>query len=391
MLSTLDYRDQRIDKILGLCARAEGHPILYQHLEEEVRTFSNWSNLIHLADRHGLGPLLYSHLKLVEVTIPMQDMRTLRGLYLRHRASNEILGKSLCKLLEAFQEQGIASLVLKGAALSHTVYPQPALRPMRDLDILVREKDATHAQSVLLDLGFSMDYGVETGFPSGHHHLPSANRLVDGLSISVEVHHDLFVPTDYCRSVQFEEIVSNEIAFQMDDFTAHTLGHEDMLWHIYRHAIGPHLLATPLRLISIADFVSLVEKYIDEIDWERLQSCHPQLVNVLPMLHWITPWSDEVLKKLNLNPLNPTDFVWKDYQGWPRTRLHGRDLWSFLRDTFFPSEWWVRFCYGVGGKWPWIWYHYIRHPLHVIDGMTHHMVTGLKNWFSQFRQTYITG
>jgi hypothetical protein len=56
--------------------------------------------------------------------------------------------------LQAMVEQDIPVIVLKGAALAHTVYETPALRLIGDIDILVRPHDAAAARAILDRLGW---------------------------------------------------------------------------------------------------------------------------------------------------------------------------------------------------------------------------------------------
>lgn len=53
----------------------------------------------------------------------------------------------------AIHQQGSDELVLKGAAMAHLVYPQPVLRPMRDLDLLVRAEEVYRAYALLPEIG----------------------------------------------------------------------------------------------------------------------------------------------------------------------------------------------------------------------------------------------
>jgi hypothetical protein len=62
--------------------------------------------------------------------------------------------KELGIALDAFARSGIATLILKGAALARTVYADHSLRPMSDLDILVRRRDALRAIGWLLSQGW---------------------------------------------------------------------------------------------------------------------------------------------------------------------------------------------------------------------------------------------
>jgi hypothetical protein len=100
-----------------------------------------WAGGAAQAEAHGLAPLLYLHLKGTEVQLPLATKRELQGLYLRHRHANQVRTRVLHEVLAAYQSAGIPALVLKGAALFYLVYPEPGLRPMSDMDILVPESE----------------------------------------------------------------------------------------------------------------------------------------------------------------------------------------------------------------------------------------------------------
>jgi hypothetical protein len=363
---------RRANILLGLCARAEGNPLQYCRLIAQVDEFTEWSRLPSQAEGHGLGPLLYTHLHAVDALWPIETRRELMGLVLRHRHANTVRGRALGEILGAFEAAGIQVLVLKGAALAYLVYPQPGLRPMRDIDLLVKQPDQLCAQAILSTLGYQLDPDQARVTPADHHHLPGVMRKEEGLSVSVEVHHDLFPPTRYYHSLSYGDLIVRALPFDINGVTAYTLGYEDMLWHIYRHAVGPPLLASPIRYIWIADLVSLVEKFLDQIDWELVKRQYPQVWNILPLLHPLTPWSEAVLSKLRLEVSKAPQGVGEDYRGWPRRRdaLNRRQL---LQDTFSPSEWWLRLFYGVSGGGSWVWHRYVRHPFHILEWVGHYV------------------
>src|SRR5580658_9006681 len=57
---------------------------------------------------------------------------------------------ALKRLSELFTAAGVDALLVKGAALALTVYPEPAARPMTDIDLLVREGGKDRIVGVLL-------------------------------------------------------------------------------------------------------------------------------------------------------------------------------------------------------------------------------------------------
>lgn len=64
--------------------------------------------------------------------------------------------QTLAQLATAFQEAGVTAVLLKGAALALTVYPQPAQRTMSDIDLWVQEKEMAAAVTAVTRLGFVM-------------------------------------------------------------------------------------------------------------------------------------------------------------------------------------------------------------------------------------------
>ena len=324
------------DALLALCARAQSHPAMRERLLTQAQRYACWNTLLERAESVGLAPLAFEHLQATGITIPEDSRNALLALTIRHRRANRIRGSVLAELLSAFQDQGIRALALKGVALANTVYPRPGLRPMRDMDILVREQDARPAQAKLLDLGFVPEH-ERTGPEEPQHHLPPVQREQD--------------------------------SFSMNGQPAQTLRHEHMLWHIYRHAFGPPLIDQPIRLIWVADFVSLVEKYLDEIDWAEVKHSYPEVWNILPVFHFLTPWSDKTLETLEIQVDRPPKGVGRTFHGWPQSSLavqrqKGRR--RFLLDTFWPSEWWTQLYYGVSRpSLRWWWTRLVGHPLHI--------------------------
>src|SRR5262245_21488251 len=134
-----------LDAILGLCARAQGHPAQHKWLAEVARALPSWEGLAELAEAHGLIPLLSTHLQAAEVAMPGDVRQQVQGYYLQHAHAARLRQGVLAEILALYRDAGIDALLLKGAALAHMVYPQPALRPMRDIDILVRASDAARA------------------------------------------------------------------------------------------------------------------------------------------------------------------------------------------------------------------------------------------------------
>ena len=118
----------------------------------------DWDHVTRAACAHGIAPLIYHSLYRSDVVslLPPAAAETLRSSYYSNAARNSLLYNELQKVLDAFKERRIEVIVLKGAALADTVYSHRALRPMSDIDLLVRKEKLTEVETQLLDMGYSV-------------------------------------------------------------------------------------------------------------------------------------------------------------------------------------------------------------------------------------------
>lgn len=375
--------DVRVYRLLMGCARAECQAVHYEQLGRAVAGLSSWERVPAMAEAHGLAPLLYVHLKAAGLGPPAGVQRQLRGLYVRHRQANQARARLLRDIVAAFASAGIPMRVVKGAALAHVLYAEPGLRPMSDLDILVPPAEVWRAQRLLASLGFNAPLPTSSALP--HRHLAAATRQVDGLPVQVELHHQL--ASDYfssawlyVRSALFKAggtgrapglqgLAGPPCTFSVQGETAYTLGYEDMLCHLSQHLVS-HVNAWDFgRLIWVADIVSWAERFVAEIDWEQLRRRCPAVLGTLSLLHWMTPLSQAVLGAAGVQLGRAPDGIGLEFQGWPRLPRAGwpaRGYGRVWRDTFFPSEWWLRLRYAAGSARSLFWYRWVRHPLYIL-------------------------
>ena len=119
---------------------------------------------------------------------------------------------SLRRLVEAFRNEELPCVSLKGPLLAERFYPFPYLRPASDLDLLIRESDVGPAARLMEKLGFRL----EGSYPwilqrRLVHHL---NYGPTSFSPRVEVHYDLRAGRYAFESSEF---LIRSIALQLSD------------------------------------------------------------------------------------------------------------------------------------------------------------------------------
>lgn len=227
------------------------------HRASEVQALSpdEWDELGHLADLLLLEPILHwrdTRGELGEVP------EVLQGKWAEAYRDNAIRvlaqRRALLKAVTALGEAGIGAVALKGSALAWTVYPAPAARAMRDIDLLVDETAAPEAYLTLLDAGWAgpqLSPEMLAEFSAEHTHLPP---LVSTERIVCEVHPHIWLrpplPGTSMPRSEGRRMLSN--ARYDENLGAAVPSREDMLAHLVVHAVNAHLLNVgPMALIDV--------------------------------------------------------------------------------------------------------------------------------------------
>lgn len=220
-----------------------------------------WAEFARLVCMHRLEPMLHFKLMHWGEAIPSGIREQLQDGYRSQTIRNLALYRELVIVARILGDAGIPFIALKGAYLARFSYSQPGLRPMRDLDLLVKPEQAVQAFDTLTARGYRSSFG---GSPDAYFvdriHLPPL-RSPGG--IAIELHHHLtslaiskseFEEKVWASSVE-RTIGGKGVSFPCD---------EDMLLHLCIHASFDHQLDLgPLALLDIA---MLVET--ERVDWD---------------------------------------------------------------------------------------------------------------------------
>lgn len=357
--------------LLTLCARLSSDEIQPGLLREAVAGCHDWPAVLVAAEAHRLAPLLYHHLH-QDVhqdafrTMPESMRRMLTVQYLRHRRSNLIRLAVLRTILHTYAEERIPVLLLKGSALCRLLYPDPALRPMSDLDLLVKPQDGSRAQQLLTRLGFHAPLPPPHW---RHHHLPVASKVQDGIVVMVEVHQDVFHQM-VGASLTWKTLAFPPCPVPFGEWTAETLGYEDMLWHLCHHMVQQPMVRQPQPFIASVDILEFAKRFETVIDWEFIRQHSPFVLNTLALLSLVVPLPERLRQHLDLDVRNIPSGIGVIYEGWPfqstrRAWKQPRRMLQLLHKTFRPSAWWLRLFYGLHDDQSVAFCRYVTHPAYI--------------------------
>jgi hypothetical protein len=302
-----------------------------------------------------MEPLVLAHLERTGLAIPADLRARLRARTTQHAHAAAVRARVIATVVGALKQEGVPFLVLKGAALAHLVYSDPRLRPMRDVDLLVRPADGGRALDVLRRCSFSPG---GTAVPARHHHLQAMATTLAGATVTIELHHELTVRTPFVRPRGYDDVSRRCQPLEWGGLPCQTLGREDMLWHVYAHTFVINTLRPgAIRLISVADLVHATEAWVDRVEWARLRREYGRLVRALRVLQDPVLWSPRVAEVL------------REQLEWPLAAVRARPINSdrdlsvaVIKDVLWLPEWWFRMRYGITA-WPrWLWFRIVGHP-----------------------------
>lgn len=356
--------------LLNVCARIEGHEEQHHMLQKYCCTFEDWHDLLQQAECEGMAPLLRKHLIESESDIPAPVRRSLNLLHKRHQKKSQVRLKVLEGLLLLFKKHQLTPMLIKGAALCQSLYPDPALRPMRDIDILFSKDEVDQAQKLLRSIGFTQSTAP---ISPEHYHLPSLHKTVDEVEVCVELHRGLYPNgPPYYPEVDFNNLLETGQIIQIGDTEVLTFSHEETLHYLYQHALRAPLTYEAYKLINVADIIGYTEKYCGILDWQMIKKKWPFLLNALPLLHHVSPWNRQKVSKEiipSVKEKQPVDLT--PFQGWPQRRLKDFKAnemgWSvIIQETFLPPVWWTQVYYGKRGYRGYLSAIILKHPRHVL-------------------------
>jgi hypothetical protein len=365
----------QVYRLMALCARVGRHSRFDEQLARQLRDFTAWEALPAQAELHGMGPLLWHHLQGAD--IPESARRTLRGLYLRDRALNQVHAKTLLELLDLLGQGGIRPLVLKGLALAWQAYPDPALRPVSDTDLFLAKDDLLPAIDILQKGGYRFNF-----LPTQLNRLPKGlnadSPSRDGVSTHIELHH--YDPAhrainDNSPDDEFRDICEPPQRLTIDGCDVYTTSPIDTLHYLMRH-FTRHLSDAradrPVSFKWMADITSLVEKQAHALDWKALLERDPAFLKRLSVLYSLTPLPEGYENFLPLKKPVSMDGLGQYPRGWPQWPFPNWvqvGFWRYVRLTFAPPpEWWLRLVYGLDSG-PVAWHGQVVYRLRLLQLM----------------------
>jgi hypothetical protein len=237
---------------LAKAGLATSDPSTFDAAELQSR---NWEFITATARRHRLSSLLFEGIRGLELesSVPETVFDSLHSAYYTNLTHNLVMFDHAEALIERARMYGVPLVLLKGAAFARWLYRHPALRPMGDIDILVRKRDLGLLVSQAEILGYQKCDAAD--------HAVSLRHEESGTYL--ELHTHLLSCPGYLR-VDTEIMLARSRTTSLWEAPAHMLVPEDHMLHLCLHGSFQHGFRQPA--INACDVYLLSQ--LPEFRWE---------------------------------------------------------------------------------------------------------------------------
>jgi hypothetical protein len=257
----------RWDVLAAICDRLAAG--LLGHPPSPPGPVQSWESLVEASSHHLVTPALAWSMR--NADCPPEVRAYFDAVLTLNRSRNQTLLATLTRVTGVFNTLGIDPVLLKGAAhLATGLYPDPAVRIVGDIDLLVPAERAAEAAAALAETGFDRT-GPTPLVAVATHHLPRLSER--GTGVAIEVHTEViakrdaaFLPVPWFLAGT-EPLAFGRLRLRIPDATravAHAIVHDQLQDRGYRYGA--------VRLRPLLDLAMLRARHGSAIDWGELQA-----------------------------------------------------------------------------------------------------------------------
>jgi len=238
--------------------------------------------------KHKTAPLVLKNIKDsgIECKVNAKVYEIIKGLAYRAATKNIMSIERFRSIASSLKNAGIDFIPLKGLSLCCRVYKDDGLRPMDDIDILIKEEDLRKAKDILFTCGLeperteyqSLIHAALEAY-SSKEWIESASERTDEVhfrdfndGFMIDLHWNLMVIGSK-RQFDMKKIWGRGVEGNVSGIPCRFLSPEDELLHLIFHLIEKHLMKGNggVRLIWFVDIVHFLTVFQDKLDWSYIE------------------------------------------------------------------------------------------------------------------------
>lgn len=241
-----------------------------------LKTQLDWGYVLKKSKQEAVACLIYHHLQkcLLEKYLPSGILEQFRLLYYSNSVRNTLIAKEVKGLLNAFNQNKTGVILLRGIYLAEVIYQNIALRPMADIDLLVKKDDLLNACKLLEYIGYARIARADDILKSGLAYSLTFRKKdpSSGIIFLVDLHWNILTSTWMMsllsEGLDMQKVWSEARTKQLADTPALVLSCRYNLIHLCLHAFSHSFN----RLIILTDIVESIRYYQDKLNADEIVS-----------------------------------------------------------------------------------------------------------------------
>ena len=238
--------------------------------DADFRVEALLTEVLDQSELEGVTPLLRHHLEQAGQLefLPLGLQMGFQQIDRKHLAADMATQNELLSLLKIFQSHNIDFIMLKGEALSHSIYPMPHLRTKTDIDLLFRSKaESERASNTLETEGYQRmlsQQGTFVGYQFVYH-----KQYASGFRMVFDIHNEITNYLWFNRKLRYQYLLENSNFIEIENVKVRVLNTVHALIHACVHRITNKSNDTSDRLIWLYD-IHLLSQSLDDTQWQDL-------------------------------------------------------------------------------------------------------------------------
>ncbi len=225
----------------------------------------DWQKIVSLASKHGVAGYLHGVLKDKNETPPFV-LKDLRSLYAPLWRDSILMQGVFSSAAELLGDENLEFMLLKGFHVAEMVYGGLKKRPMQDIDILIRNKDAKRADKILSEFAQPEKWNRTWIEKYGYHmgYLKAVCAGGNEKSVKIELHWNI-LPPENPFNFPAEDVWKNSQTLRISKKDIKVMSLEYLLLYLCIHLSFQHVFC--LKLIHLLDIALIVSSH--DVSWDK--------------------------------------------------------------------------------------------------------------------------
>lgn len=228
-------------KLVLLCSQINLEEKDVQAINQLLAEPIYWDLFLDLAEHHRVYPLVYRNMAgLAKTAMPAEVIGVLRQRGWKNTAKTLQMTGEFVNIIRIMEENGVRIVVLKGFPLGYILYGNLALRPSKDLDLLVWPKDLDRAINLIENQGYELkdpSQAIISGWLRNwwmktNHHFEYWHHEKE---TSIELH---WQAGHYGLEIPLNKIEISLVKVKVSGQEMYILGQEELLLYLILHGTG---------------------------------------------------------------------------------------------------------------------------------------------------------